>query len=225
MPRMYFRTFLNPSKLLDWEPGFSAPNQPENPTAQELLNFLCPLDMASDMSAFRRRYREISKMDRDLFLILEEPELKENLFGPLRQAKTNYVIGNYLSSITLCGIVAEKLAILVHAFSTPSKAERRKFESLHQADRINELKQAGHIDEQAVRDYGAIRAARRTYLHHWNIPEERTAKRAVQAYAAATRLVIGVMDVQIINGHVRLNPKLRKYLEDRDQIVIKDDEE
>lgn len=223
MSRMYFRTFLNPSKLFEWEPGYRAPNLPEDPSPERLLRFLCPLDVPSDMSAFRKRYIEVSEKDEGLHLTLEEPELKENLFGPLRQAKMNYVIGNYVGSVALCGIVAEKLAILVHAMSTPSRVEREEFEELPQAKRIKKLKQAGYIGEQAVKDYGDIRAARRSYLHHWNIPEERTAKRAVQAYASATRLVLGVMDVQLINGNVRLNPDLRRYLEDRGEVVVKED--
>ena len=187
------------------------------------MTFLCPLDVPSDMLALRKRYIEVSEKDEGLHLTLEEPELKENLFGPLRQAKMNYVIGNYVGSVALCGIVAEKLAILVHAMSTPSRVEREEFEELPQAKRIKKLKQAGYIDEQAVKDYGDIRAARRSYLHHWNIPEERTTRRAMQAYASATRLVLGVMDVQLINGHVRLNPDLRRYLEDRGEVVVKED--
>ena len=99
MPRMYYRTFANPLKLLHWETGFRAPNLPENPSPDDVLKFLCPLEGSSDMSAFRKRYVEISKEDSGLIFSLEEPELKENLFGPLRQAKTNYMLGNYVGSM------------------------------------------------------------------------------------------------------------------------------
>ena len=225
MSRMYFRTFMNPSKLFEWEPNFRSPNLPENPAPEDLLKFLCPLDASSDMSAFKKRYTEVSEWDQSLFLTLEVPELKENLFGPLRQAKTNYVTGNYLGSIALCGIVAEKVAILIHALSSPSETEQKHFEALGQTYRVNKLKRAGHIDEQSIKDFGDIRAARKSYLHHWQTPKERTARQAMQVYASATRLVLGVMDVQILNGNVRLNPKLRRYLEDRDEIVVKEDNE
>ena len=225
MSRMYFRTFLNPSKLFEWEPEFHASNLPKNPAPEDLLKFLCPLDAPSDMSAFKKRYTEVSEWDQSLFLTLEVPELRENLFGPLRQAKTNYVTSNYLGSIALCGIVAEKVAILIHSLSSPSETEQKDFEDLGQAARVNKLKKAGHIDEQSVKDFGDIRAARKSYLHRWQTPEERTARQAVQVYASATRLVLGVMDVQILNGHLRLNPKLRRYLEDRGEIVVKEDNE
>ena len=32
-----------------------------------------------------------------------------------------------------------------------------------------------------------------------------------------------MMDVKIVNGHVGLNSMLRKYLEDRGEIVVKED--
>ena len=80
---------------MEWEPEFRASNLPDDPAPEGLLEFLCPLDMSSAMSAFKERYGEVSKVDRKIFLTLEESELKENVFGPLRQAKTSYVIGNY----------------------------------------------------------------------------------------------------------------------------------
>ena len=208
----YYLTFINPLKLLEWEPAYHAPNLPENPAPKDLLKFLCPLDMPSDMSAFRKRYNDVSEHDRGLFLSLEESALKENLFGPLRQAKTNYVTGNYVGSIALCGIVAEKIAILIHAISTPDKTKREEFEGLGQAKRVKHLKRAKLIDEQFERDFDAIREVRIDYLHYWQIAEERTAERAVQAYAAAIRLVLGMMDAEISEGQVRLNSKLTEYL-------------
>ena len=213
---------MNPSKLFEWEPP-SAPN--ENPTPERLLTFLCTLDMPSDMSAFKKRYLEISKMDHDLLLSLEEPYLKENLFGPLRQAKTNYLIGNHVGSIALCGIVAEKLAILINVISSPHETERKRFEKDDQATRVKKLKRAGHIDQRMAKDFGDIRAIRRSYLHEWNTPEEHTAKRAAQAYASATRLVLGAMKLKIVNGHVSLSPKLTKYLEAQGDLVVKGDDE
>lgn len=223
MPRMYFRTFINPLKLLEWEPEFRASNLPDDPAPEGLLEYLCPLDMSAEMSAFKERYKEVSKCDRNLVLTLEESELKVNVFGPLRQAKTNYIIGNYLGSIALCGIVAERVALLVYNINVMDKEKRQAFEDMYQADRLKLLKSLGLIQEESRMGFGEISAARKSALHLWNTPEEGIAKRAVRAYASATRLVLDVMDVEFIEGNVRLNPKLRKYLEDRDDIVIKDD--
>ena len=59
--------------------------------------------------------------DQGLFLSLQESELVENLFGPLRQGKTSYLIGNYFGAIGLCGMVVEKMAIIIHAINTPDE--------------------------------------------------------------------------------------------------------
>ena len=59
--------------------------------------------------------------DQGLFLSLQESELVENLFGPLRQAKTSCPIGNCFGAIGLCGMVVEKMAILIHAINTPDE--------------------------------------------------------------------------------------------------------
>ena len=223
MPRMYFRTFINPLELLEWEPEFRVSNFPDDPAPEGLLEFLCPLDMSAEMSAFKERYGKVSKCDRNLVLTLEESELKENLFGPLRQAKTNYVIGNYLGSIALCGIVAERVALLVYNINIVNTEKRQEFEDMHQAHRLKLLKSLDLIGEESRMSFGEIGAARKSALYLWNTLEDGIAKRAVRAYASATRLVLDVMDVEFIEGNVRLNPKLRKYLEDRDDIVIKDD--
>ena len=223
MPRMYFRTFINPLKLMEWEPEFRASNLPDDPAPEGLVEFLCPLDMSAEMSAFKERYKEVSKCDRNLVLTPEESELKENVFGPLRQAKTNYAIGNYLGSIALCGIVAEMVALFVYNINILDVAKRQDFEDMYHADRLKLLKSLDLIGEKSRMDFGEIGVARKSALHFWNTPEEGIAKRAARAYASATRLVLDVMDVEFIEGNVRLNPKLRKYLEDRGDIVIKDD--
>ena len=206
--------FVNPLKILEWEPGYQFPGRPDNPTEERLLEALCSLDVPSDMSAFRTRYVEVSKVDESVFAALWTPEIRVNLLGPLRQAKMNYILGNYVGSVTLCGIVAEKVAILVHAMYEPDEHKRDKFNTRWtQAKRVERLKEARLIDERSKEDFDHIRKARRSYLHHWNSPEDATHERAVQAYAAATRLFLSVLGVIIADGKANLHPKLWQYLE------------
>jgi hypothetical protein len=96
------KVFINPMKLLDWEPPpMSTPGT--NPTPEDLLRFLCPLDVPADMPALKKRYGAASAKDRDLFLSIQESGVTENLFGPLRQAKTNYILGHYvMRNVTCC---------------------------------------------------------------------------------------------------------------------------
>ena len=209
---------LNLLKLLEWEPKYRLlfhGHGPESPSRERLLKFLCPFGAPSELSALRTRYETVSEVDRDVWFSIGEPKIRENVFEPLRQAKANYVLGNYLASIALCGIVAEKMAILLHSIHIDDEPEREKFEKKLQSDRVKLLKGEQLIGEQSVKDFGDIRQARRAYLHHWNAPEELIAKRALQAYAATVRLFLVVISVEIIDGVVILNPKLIKYLIDR----------
>ena len=134
--------FVNPLKLFEWE-KVPIPTLPENPTPERLLKFLCSLGLSADMAAFKMRYREVSTKDQGLFLSLQESKLVENLFGPLRQAKTSYLIGNYVGTIGLCGMVAEKVAILIHAINTPDEGKRARFERYGQARRVKTLRAMG----------------------------------------------------------------------------------
>lgn len=216
MTKKYLPVFLNPLKLLEWEPGVGTPEAPENPTLERLLVFLCPLNIPADLAAIRNRYVEASDKDLGVHFYIGEPAIIENLFGPLRQAKTNYVLGNFIGSIALCGIVAEKVAILIYAINTPDEAKCEKFEKqMFQGRRVNKLKEKGFIERQSKVDFDCISAARKSSLHHWNSPEEDTAEPALQAYAAAVRLVCATTDFKFGDGKVSLNPGLEKYLEHR----------
>ena len=206
---------IYPLKLFPWEFGDHVPGWPDSLTPEQLLRALCSSHVSPDISKCKERYVEISALDQDLTFFFEEPGLLENVLGPLRQAKTNYLLGNYVGSIALCGIVAEKMAIVLHAMSTPDEAERQKFEDLDQRQRIKELKRTGLVDEECASDYYSIKESRRRYLHRWNVPEERTAKQALRAYGAALRLVSAAIDYNIVDGKLYLSSKLMHYLNEQ----------
>ena len=174
----HINAFINPLKLLEWE---KFPTPQENPTPKRLLEFLCSHGLSTDMAAFKMRYREVSTKDQKMFLYPQESELVENLFDPLRQAKTSYLIGNYVGAIGLCGMVAEKVAILIHAINTPDEGERKQFEQDDQARRVETLKRRSLVSNESVSAFGAIREARKGYLHYWtSTRDDRTAKKAMQ---------------------------------------------
>ena len=157
--------FINPLKFPPWELGFFSPQWSEESAMGHLLAFLCPHEMSFDMSACRKRYLEASEKDNDVFLFPEEPELKENVFGPLRQAKANYVLGNYAGSISLCGIVAEKVALLVYNMNTPDESERAQFERMGQKSRVETLKTEALIDSESKKDFSDIPSLPTSLIH------------------------------------------------------------
>ena len=216
----FLKTFVHPLLVFEWDSRDPSADPSENPTLECLLKFLCPLGTPFDISEFKKRYLEVSEKDGDLVLFAEEPYLKENVYGPLRQAKTNYVIGNYVGSTALCGIVGEKVALLIHAVRYSSNASRKKFERLRQSTRVERLMEEGHIDRRQKEDFDDIRKARDAALHRWNTPGATAAKTAVQAYASAARLVLRTIDFKISEGSIRLEPKLTEYLAARGEIVV-----
>ena len=216
MSKKHIPIFLKPLMIPEWEPGFPSSESSEEPGPMLLVRSLCSLDALSDISACKKRYLELSEIDQGLFISIEESEIRKNLFDPLRQAKTNYILGNYIGSIALSGIVAEKLAILIYIMDNPSHTKLETFnKKLDQKRRVTMLWKADLIGEDSVRDFCFIREARRSSLHHWRASEEFIAVQAAQTYAAATRLVDAATDFGITNGPLTMNSKLWKYLEDK----------
>ena len=218
MANFQLSIFLQPMKLFEWEKD-PAPNLPENPTPDRLLKFLCALGLPGDVPAFKARYREVSREDQQLILFPLEPKLVENLFDPLRQAKTSYLLGNYLGAIGLCGMVAEKVAILIHAINTPDESKRNEFERTGQARRVDSLKERSLISNTSAQAFGAIRAARKKYLHHWtSTRDHKMAREAVQVYGATVQLVLNTIGIGFTNGKLTLAPPLVEYLSERGEI-------
>ena len=180
-----------------------------------LLRAFCSSHAPSDTYC-KKRYVEISEFDEQLQFFIEEQGLMENVFGPLRQAKTNYILGNYVGSIALCGIVAEKMAILIYRMNKPNSTKLEDFDKEYsQAKRIRVLQEESLIEDNSAEDFDYIREARRSFLHHWLTPEEGTAEQTLRAYAAAIRLVLVVVDYKNVDGRLILNSKFMKFLDDR----------
>ena len=212
MTDFQFVAQINPMKILEWEQGRPLPTS-DNPTPDRLLDLLSALGVPKGMNAFKKRYGEISQEDQGLLLFPMESALVENVFGPLRQAKMDYVLGNFVGVISLCGMVAEKVAILIHAINTPDKSEREKFECQSQAKRVPILKDRNLVSHESVKAFGTIRGSRRRYLHYWtSTRDQKTAREAVRMYGAAVKLAMDAMGVGFSNGKVTLAPELAKYL-------------
>ena len=54
------------------------------------------------------------------------------------KAKTNYILGNYVGSIALCGIVAEKMAILIYRMNTPNSTKLEDFDKEYSQAKRNQ---------------------------------------------------------------------------------------
>ena len=105
------KTWLNPLAFI----GLEGPWDETASTISEegILRCLCLPGTASDRASLVARCERISSGIAMIFVAPDEPKILDKLVWPLRQAKASYVLGNYLAVVTLSGMVAEMVAVLL----------------------------------------------------------------------------------------------------------------
>jgi hypothetical protein len=218
-----FAGWINPLKFfaLD-EPS---PSDSPVPSAEAFLDFLSTPGVPADAGSMAKRYREIAREPVALFITPAEPRILEKLVWPLRHAKAAYMVGSYLSTIALSGMVAEMVAMLLFDTAGASIGNRplspkdqealfgREFEKLDQHRRVEVLRIYGIIDGAAKSAFDAIRTTRRKYLHLWSQEQSQIASDAVRVYHSALLLVVRAIGQDVKDGAFLLNPALVQYLE------------
>jgi len=218
-----FDAWINPLKFfaLD-EPS---PSDSPVPSAEAFLEFFSLPGVPVDAGSLAKRYREIAPEPVALFIVPAEERILEKLVWPLRHAKAAYMVGNYLSTIALSGMVAEMVAVLLFDIAgvtvsnrpmTPKDQEAlfgREFEKLDQYRRVEVLRAYGLIDNAAKSKFDLIRTIRRKYLHLWSQGQAQVASDAVSAYHLTLSLVVQAIRPEIKDRAFYLNPALLHYLE------------
>lgn len=211
--------YINPLAFIELE----MPLLEKTLTAESILRYVCA-PVAPDGVAIAARYREINALSDSLFFAPAESNILEKLVWPLKHAKSSYIVGNYLGSISLCGMVAEMISILLFEISElsvngqPLDDDHQKklfgssFEKLAQERRVQVLKSFKVIDEPVAKAFTEIRLIRRQYLHLWSKEHARIAEDARNCFRASMELVLRTLSQQIIDGKIRLNPLLTRYL-------------
>lgn len=160
-----------------------------------------------------------------LFAAPFEERILDKLIWPLRHAKASYMVGNYLSVIALCGMVAEMVSLLAWSISETqlngrlmTEADEKSLfgstvEKLGQERRVQILWAYGLIDADGKRRFDTARETRRKYLHLWSQDHDSLPKDAVRIYHAALVLVVGVIGQDVQDGKILINSRLVKYLE------------
>ena len=156
---------------------------------------------------------------------LAEDRILEKLIWPLRHAKASYVVGNNLGTISLCGMVAEMVAILYFDISNimigKEKLDEEKqnlvfgrsFEKLGQDQRIRVLKGFKIINQETAGKFDKIRIIRKKYLHLWSQDHDRLSTDAIEAFKVTASIVSEIIGQGITNdGCFKLNPKIVDYL-------------
>ena len=219
----HLKIFLNPLAFvatMEGPPGAA----PSEPTSESVLDFLCTPGVDSDVAALVRRCREISTEPEPLFAAPAEERILEKLVWPLLHAKGSYMVGNYLGTISLCGMVSEMLAILIFEVAEPeingarmtevSQRELfgRSFEKLGQDRRVSILYAYGLISEELKDSFDRIRTTRSQYLHLWSKDYDNLANDPVECFRHVLKVVAFALGQTIRDGKLVLDAKLTKYL-------------
>ena len=216
--------WINPLAFIEVdEPWASATKA--TPTLESVIRFLCPADEPLDIEKLLARYREISTEPVRLFLAPAEQRILDKLVWPLRHAKASYMVGNCLATISLLGMVAEMVAILLWEIADPqinarplTKADEKalfgsEFERLGQERRVSVLSAYNIVASDTRQHFETIRQARRRYLHLWSQDHDRLPDDAVKCFHAAVSLVVRAIGQDVQEGKLVLNPRLALYLE------------
>ena len=146
------------------------------------------------------------------------------------------MLGNYLGTISLCGMVAEMLAILIFEVAQPNLngqgiTERLQrgpvsavsFEKLGQQRRVTILHACDVINDELKDSFDRIRTTRRQYLHLWSKDYGNLSTDAVRCYRDALKVVAFVLGQTIRDGKLVLNAKLTRYLRAQGVLVASDE--
>ena len=230
------KAFINPLQFIHVdEPWASTIKDPIS--HETIVQFLCTPELSIDIKDLISRYREISTEKVRLFAVPYEERILEKLVWPLRHAKSGYMVGNYIGTISLCGMVAEMVAMLIYDISDfkinnkiMDKTDQEalfgsEFEKLGQDRRIKILKVYNIINDETKKYFDTIRLARKRYLHLWSQDHDRLPCDAVEVFHAAVALVGGVIGQNIHEGMFVMNPAIEKYLDRAGIIETVDDKD
>jgi hypothetical protein len=78
-------------------------------TPDHIIRYACAPDESAEIAQIVDRYRQISDKSADILVAPAEAKILQKLIWPLRHAKAAYMLGNYLGTIAMCGLVAEMI--------------------------------------------------------------------------------------------------------------------
>ena len=217
------KVYVNPFIFFEIDENWSHLGHTEL-SLQSVLNFLCAPNDNASTTALIERYKVINDRSEGLHCVPTEARILENIIWPLRHAKGSYIVGNYLGTISLCGVVSEMLAILLFKSSeiqingsplTESGEKAifgRRFEKLGQERRVSILYGYKMIDQEIKDTFEKLRAKRNRYLHSWSEDCKSLHQDAVDCYQAASKITLFVIGQDLDDGKLLLKPNIIKYL-------------
>ncbi len=223
MPAITINALVNPLAFLEVDEPWAGVRKGEV-LLEHVLQFLCTPGSSNAVGDLVERYKRVSVENPRLFAAPAEERLLERLIWPLRQAKGSFMLGNYLGTISLCGMVAEMAAILlfdlgkVQLNRTPLDEGKQRalfgsrFEKLGQERRVEVLAAYGMIDQPLRAAFDLIRTRRRRYLHLWSADHASLESDAIECFKAAVLVVVRALGLSVDNGKLILRREVLEYL-------------
>jgi hypothetical protein len=169
---------------------------------QSFIQLACRQRGRFAIDHLKAEYRKITKAEGryEIRVIPEEERILQRLVWPLRDAKVAFMVGNYLGTIAMAGVLAETVTMLHYELQAPDlnpakvtaafevERESRSFEDADQANRVAILKRLKLLTRSQVQWLGQIRSIRRRQLHllSQTLPTE---QEAIHCYVCALKLV------------------------------------
>lgn len=205
----------------------------EEVTADDILKYLCSETVIPTIDNFTKSYEHISKNINKLFIVPSEYEILNKLVFPLKHAIGSYMVGNYLGTIAICGMVSE-MAIIFHYDTLKIKLNKqdsedvvkklygKTFEKIGQDRRIKFLQVMGYLNNELAEQFDIVRNCRNGYLHSLSKKHENIASDAKEAFDATLNIVVKILGVGIGEpGKVVFNQNVIDYLTEKKLIENK----
>jgi hypothetical protein len=200
-----------------------------------LVSFLCVPGTPNDAESLEKRWQEISEeQSSNLFAPPDEPRILNQLVWRLRHAKGSYVVGNYLGTIALVGVVAEMATILAWDIGEPSlnsepidkkRQEQlfgKSFDRLEQVRRIGVLRSMGFARPEFTDALNRICGIRNEHMHVPTVRDEKLeARHAREAFLDAVYVVSVLIGQTIKDGSIQFTAPMMNYLK-RLNVTIED---
>lgn len=194
-------------------------------TPEGLLNFLRGPFQSTTLDELKARYDQLAVYDNRLMAVPRHPRLLNGVLRPVHNAKSAFILGHYVSCISLAGVVAEMLAIFRFEIAGVTTASGplddlkqrllwgRTFEQLGQQNRADALHALSLIDEPTWSLFKNLLGVRRKYMHL--LEDDRTGEQqdAEKAYSISLSLCSAVIGGQTQGGSrgLRFQPDVMRW--------------
>lgn len=173
---------------------------------------------------FIERHDKVSGVSQKLKFIPSTSDITEKIIFPLKHAYADFLVGNFLGTIALSGMISEMIAILQFELNRfqiqgrdmteadQAKLFGSKFEKLGQERRIKILEAYGVISNKLYEGMIEIKDVRRKYLHFWSHSHSNLEEDSLRVLSSAVDITMETFLQEFEDGGIKMKPELISYI-------------